>query len=419
MQHNREQQRKRNPSQSSRSEQKKQSNLLQGQRIDEERERKRHQQSPTVTRGPNHQTTDENPPVIANVANDNDDLAAELRQIEEQAQLLEERKRLLMRNAAGKKRSSSGERTQKTTEKEHKLRQLTVELERDKKQREQREAQNQEIEYQKREELKRKRMALLWKEMGAKAPPPEQPKSPAPVNPRIRENASHSTGPASVSTAKRSRDAFQRGQRSSPVRTTPPLLGLDLSLTVPFHRRKASLVQWVKVILAREGLLARIPLPLKAHFRSISDGVIHRAHLYAQFAILIVHLFSITLLYKEDEGIYDEDEDEDEEPYGDDNSWRRELQELTRALAKGRNYREDDSDFDDAAMEVSWRDALAEDSRRYAHWRNRLSPNSSEFHCSARLGAEEDREDMKEELRRKKEKLRKKKLLSQRKKAKH
>ncbi|ELR23729.1 SPT2 chromatin protein, partial [Acanthamoeba castellanii str. Neff] len=101
--------------------------------------------------------------------------------------------------------------------------------------------------------------------------------------------------------------------------------------------------------------------------------------------------------YEEEE----EEDEEDEDSFLDDDdedhhqASRRELQELCRAFAKGRNYWEDEDDFDDAAMEVSWRDALAEENR------------------SARLGALEDRKDMEEELRRKKEKQEKKKKLAQ------
>jgi hypothetical protein len=63
---------------------------------------------------------------------------------------------------------------------------------------------------------------------------------------------------------------------------------------------------------------------------------------------------------EEDEDSFLDDDDEDHHQAS-----RRELQELCRAFAKGRNYWEDEDDFDDAAMEVSWRDALAEENRRF------------------------------------------------------
>lgn len=59
------------------------------------------------------------------------------------------------------------------------------------------------------------------------------------------------------------------------------------------------------------------------------------------------------------------DDDEEEIVEEDQADWQKELKEVCTAMAKGRNYREDVDDFDDAAMEVSWHQALAEDNRRY------------------------------------------------------
>jgi len=75
-------------------------------------------------------------------------------------------------------------------------------------------------------------------------------------------------------------------------------------------------------------------------------------------------------LPQEDHEDEEEEEEEEEDSFidneGEDDAMSQ-LRSICRSFAKGRNYAEDDSDFDDASMEVSWRDIEAEERRRCVH----------------------------------------------------